>query len=150
MVLESLINPRWDSLVSIVVLRSESPTLDVCVSHTFLLSAFTLFLHFASRPRQQVTQWPHRACPLDGKRGRTQREELTMSTTTTGPPHGRGQSCRYIRSAGQHDCEIWLQVFLHPTFLCSSWKHDRPQHFTLLPTSKTIVKKKNALIWTPA
>lgn len=63
---------------------------------SFLLIAFAFFLHFASRPQQQVTQWPHRACPPDGKRERTQREELTMSTTTTVPPHGRGQSCRYI------------------------------------------------------
>lgn len=77
--------------------------MSVCNVRFYLLIAFALFLHVASRPRQQVTQWPHRACPPDGKRERTQREELTLSTTTTGPPHGRGQSCRYIRSASQHD-----------------------------------------------
>lgn len=72
--------------------------------------------HFASRPRQQVTPWPLRVCPPVGKRGRMQREELTMSTTTTVPPHGRGQSCRYITLPAWH----YEMGLFFPTWMSSS------------------------------
>lgn len=128
--------------------------MSVCNICSYLLIAFALFPHFASRPRQQVTQWPHRACPPDGKRERTQREELTMSTTTTAPPHGQGQSCRYIGSAGQHDtmksnfrlsCTTCFFVFPESMIgcgissLCSFFYLVIWYYFL---TSKTIVKKK--------
>ncbi len=64
---------------------------------------FALSLHLASLPRRLLTPWPPLACPLDGRRGRTAREELITSTITTAPLPGLGQLCRYSRSEGWLD-----------------------------------------------
>lgn len=74
---------------------------------------FALSLHLASLLQQLATAWPCRACLLDGRRGRMEKEELTLLTITTVRLRGLGRSCRYSRSAGWLNTMHWTETLFN-------------------------------------
>ena len=89
---------------------------------------FALSPHLASLPRRLLTPWPPLACPLDGRRGRTPREELITWTITAAPQPGLDQLCRYSRSGG---CQSgWTLLFAWDWTLPWSLSWPRPVYCT--------------------